>query len=64
MTETEISKFVAALEAENSMLVSDRERQFDGSPAWRQLADRMEEEVLRLSQGTNLTAADEDESPR
>lgn len=64
MTEAEISKFAAALEAENDMLTSDRERQFDGSPTWRQLAHQMEQEVLQLCQATNLSVCDQAKTSR
>ena len=64
MTETEISKFVAALGAENDMLASDRERQFDGSPAWKELTHRMELEVLRLCQATDRPVDDQASASR
>ncbi len=64
MTETEISKFAAALEAENDMLTRDCERQFDGSPTWKELTHRMEQEVLQLSHVTNLPAGDQAKASR
>lgn len=64
MTEVEISKFVVALEAENDMLASDRERQFDGSPAWKELTRRMELEVLQLCQATDRPVDDQANPPR
>ena len=64
MTEAEISKFVAALGAENDMLTSDRERQFDGSPAWKELTRRMELEVLQLCQPSDRLVDDQSSSSR
>lgn len=64
MTETEISKFVAALGAENDMLTSDRERQFDGSSAWKELTHRMELEVLQLCQATDRLVDDQTNPPQ
>ena len=45
MTDQEIAHFMNRLQEEDEMLEGDRVRRFDGSDLWKQLTEKMAEEV-------------------